>query len=169
MRKLIIAFSCILFALGCASKEDRKPYQTYVVDEAGIIPGPQQDSLSERLRAFRHEMGPHIAIFTIDSLGEKTIEDRAIDIVEEWKFGRKGIDDGLLILVSYFDRQVRIEVGYGLELIIRDDVAARIIREDLAPYFRNEEFGKGLLIATDHIKELIRQNKDKIGEKWKPG
>ena len=81
------------------------------------------------------------------------------------KLGRKEFDDGILITLSVKDHNVRLEVGYGLEKIIKDEVAARIIRDEMIPEFREERFYAGLKAAAFEIRNLIEENRGLIGQR----
>ena len=80
------------------------------------------------------------------------------------KLGRSNFNDGLLIAVALKERAIRIEVGYGLEKIIKDEIASRIIREEIGPRFKEEKFYEGLYTAVEKIKKLIEENKDLVGQ-----
>src|SRR6185503_4991960 len=84
------------------------------------------------------------------------IEQYSIRVVEAWKPGRKGVDDGVLLLVAKDDRRMRIEVGYGLEGAIPDAIAKRIIEETVKPYFRNGDFHGGIAAGVEQILKVIQ-------------
>jgi uncharacterized protein len=90
-----------------------------------------------------------IAIFP--SLEGDSIEDVAVRLEERWKVGRKGVDNGILLVVFLKERKLRIEVGYGLEPVITDAVAAAIIRDAVAPRFREQRYAAGLQAAVDEV------------------
>ena len=91
----------------------------------------------------------------IPSTGEQALENYSLAVVEQNKLGRKGIDDGLLLLVAKDDRKARIEVGYGLEGVVTDAISSRVIREYLAPKFRNNDYAGGINDAVDVIVKLV--------------
>jgi uncharacterized protein len=94
-------------------------------------------------------------IFTINELGNETIEQYALNVFNQNKLGQAGKDNGILILFSKLDREVRIEVGYGLESYITDAVASRIIRNTMIPKFKVEDYFSGLDLATDQIIKFL--------------
>jgi len=98
-----------------------------------------------------------IAIFP--SLEGESLEDYGIRLAQQWRIGQKGLDNGLILLVFLQERKVRMEVGYGLEPTITDLVAAQIIRERIAPRFREGKYGAGLEAAVAAVFERI-ENKD---------
>ncbi len=85
-----------------------------------------------------------------------SLEDYAVRLFEDWKIGKKGKDNGLLILIAQEERKIRIEVGYGLEPIITDGRAGRIIREQMQAPFREENYDEGVKLAVEKIQEYIR-------------
>jgi uncharacterized protein len=90
-----------------------------------------------------------VAVFP--SLDGESLEDFSIRLAEKWRIGQKGLDDGVIVLVFMQDRKVRLEVGYGLEGAIPDIEAGRIIREVIAPHFREGRYGPGLEAAVKAI------------------
>jgi len=107
--------------------------------------------LAERERATGVQMV--IAIFR--SLEGESLEDYSIRLAQQWRIGQKGLDNGLILLVFVQDRKVRVEVGYGLEPTITDVVASQIIRQSLAPRFREGRYGAGLEAAVAAVFERI--------------
>ena len=92
-----------------------------------------------------------MGILLIPSLEGEILEEFSHKVAETWGIGQRGKDNGILILVAQSDRQMRIEVGYGLEGAIPDGVAGRIIREEMVPRFRESQFALGLALAIDKI------------------
>ena len=110
------------------------------------------------------EIGSQIAVITIDTLNGVGINEYSIGEIEKLRLGRDMQKDGLLITVALMDKSMRIEVGYGLELIIKDEIAARITRNLMAPKFSEGKFGQGIYDAVDTIKLLIERNKGLVGK-----
>lgn len=135
----------------------------YVNDFAGIFSGEFQKSLEEELSHFEKETTAEIAVVTIESLGDDSIEEYAVRLFEEWKIGKKEKDNGLLLLVAVKERKVRIEVGYGLEPIITDGRAGRIIREKIVPNFKKENYEEGIKLAVEEIEDYIRKGEPPKG------
>lgn len=128
----------------------------YVNDFAGMLSSNFRQSLEQELQDFEEETSAEIAVVTIDSLEGGSIEDYAVRLFEDWKIGKKGEDNGVLVLVAKEDRKMRIEVGYGLEPVITDGRAGRIIREQMRDAFRQEDYDQGIKLAVEKIKEYIR-------------
>lgn len=128
----------------------------YVNDFAGMLSSEFRQSLEEDLVQFEIETTAEIAVVTIDSLEGGSIEDYAVRLFEDWKIGKKGQDNGVLVLVAKEDRKMRIEVGYGLEPVITDGRAGRIIREQMRDAFRQDDYDGGIKQAVEQIKDYIR-------------
>ena len=120
------------------------PLSGPVVDAAAWLTPDQRSALQNRLAAIEARRGSQIAILTVPTTQPEPIEAYSIRVVEAWKLGRTGIDDGILILVARNDRTVRIEVGRGLEGAIPDAVAKRIVEEQMIPHFRQGDVAGGL-------------------------
>ena len=120
------------------------PLQGHVNDLAALLSASQREQLEQRLTRFEQQTGRQFALLTIPSLEGDSLEDFSIRVVEAWKLGKKGKDDGLLLLVVQRDRKVRIEVGYGLEGEVTDAVSARTIREQIQPAFRAGQYAAGI-------------------------
>ncbi|MBD9677233.1 TPM domain-containing protein [Pseudomonas sp. PDM18] len=112
-------------------------------------------SMKQRLLALQQRKGSQIAILMLPSTGADSIEQFATRVFEQWRLGRQGVDDGVLVLVAKEDRTMRIEVGYGLEGAIPDVVAGRIIREEMVPAFRSGDFAGGIENAVTVLERLI--------------
>jgi uncharacterized protein len=127
----------------------------YVNDFAHVLDPAAQAALEARLVEYDRATGNQIAIATFSDLGGVPINEFAVRLEEAWKVGRKGKDNGVLLLVALKERQVRIEVGYGLESKITDADAGEIIRGVIAPAFRDGRYDDGLTGATDRLMVLI--------------
>jgi uncharacterized protein len=127
-----------------------------VTDLTGTLTPDQRAGLESRLAAFEAEKGSQIAVLLVPTTGPETIEQYAIRVAETWKLGRKGIDDGVLVLLAKQDRAARIEVGRGLEGVIPDAIANRIVEDAMIPFFRQGDFYGGLSAGIDRIVGLIR-------------
>lgn len=115
-----------------------------VTDLTATLNEAQRDALEQRLAAFEREKGSQLAVLIVPSTRPETAEQYAIRVAEAWKLGRKGVDDGVLLLVAKDDRAVRIEVGYGLEGLIPDAIAKRVIEEVIVPRFRTGDYYGGI-------------------------
>ena len=126
-----------------------------VTDLTGTLDVSQKQKLETRLAEFEARKGVQIAVLVVPTTQPETIEQYGIRVSEAWKLGRKGIDDGVLLLVAKEDRTLRIEVGYGLEGVIPDAVAKRIISETIIPYFKNAHYYDGIAMGVEQLVAII--------------
>jgi uncharacterized protein len=126
------------------------------MDQTATLTGPQRQQLEDRLAAFEASHGTQIVILLVPSTQPEDIAAYANRVFNAWKPGRKGIGDGLLLLVAKQDRKLRIEVGRTLEGAIPDLAAKQIIDEVLTPRFRQGDFAGGLDQGIDRLTALIR-------------
>ncbi len=127
-----------------------------VNDYAGVLAEPVKADLENRLAAFESETSNQIVVAIFNSLEGGSLEDFSIRLAEKWKIGQKGKDNGVILLIFMQDRQVRIEVGYGLEGALPDVTADRIIRNEIVPAFRAGEAEKGISAATNAIMQALK-------------
>ena len=126
-----------------------------VVDTTGTLDAAQKQQLEAQALALQQRKGSQLQVLMVSSTQPETIEQYAVRVFEQWKLGRKGVDDGVLLLVAKDDRRVRIETGYGLEGAIPDAIANRVIQEYLAPKFRAGDYAGGITDATATLVKLI--------------
>ena len=131
------------------------PLTARVTDLTGTLSPSQRDKLEQELRAFEARKGSQIAVLIVSTTQPEAIEQYSLRVAETWKLGRKGIDDGALLLVAKDDRTLRIEVGYGLEGVIPDAVANRIIDEIIVPFFKQGDFYGGIQAGVSRLIRLI--------------
>jgi uncharacterized protein len=131
------------------------PLQTRVTDLAALLTPAQRQSLEQDLREFESRRGSQIAVLIVPTTQPDAIEQFSMRVAESWKLGRKGIDDGVLLLIAKDDRDLRLEVGYGLEGVIPDAVAKRVIAEIIVPYFKQGDFYGGIQAGTHRLMRLI--------------
>lgn len=138
-----------------------------VTDQTGTLTTEQQAALENRLADFERQKGSQIAVLIVPTTQPEDIAQYSIRVVEQWKLGRKNVDDGILLLVAKNDRTTRIEVGYGLEGVIPDAIAKRIIEEIMVPRFRQGDFAGGINAGVDRLIGLI--NGEPLPEPEPPG
>jgi uncharacterized protein len=130
------------------------PLRGRITDLAGMLPAERARALEERLKNFERETGHQIAVLTIPRLEGDSLEDFSIRVAESWKIGQKGFDNCAILIIVRDERKLRIEVGYGLEGVLPDAVASRIIREIIVPRFRAGDFAAGIEAGTDSIMKI---------------
>lgn len=146
-RFLVAAFAAVVVGLSMAPRAmalDVPELTGRVVDQAHLLSPESKARIEDLLDAEEKETGKQFALLTIPTLEGKPIEGFSIAVVDKWQLGRKGKDDGLLLLVVPNDRKVRIEVGRGLEGDVTDAISARIIRNVIGPAFRSGDYAGGI-------------------------
>jgi uncharacterized protein len=126
-----------------------------VNDYAKVLTADQVASLEAVLEQNKQSTGSEIAVVTIKSLGGDTIENYAVKLFEEWGIGQKGKDNGALLLIALDDRQMRIEVGYGLEPVLTDALTSSIIRNTLRPAFQEGKYYDGISAAVSQMTAVV--------------
>ncbi|WP_282297476.1 TPM domain-containing protein, partial [Stenotrophomonas sp. PS02289] len=126
-----------------------------VVDTTGTLDAASRQALIDQALALQQRKGSQLQILMVPSTAPEDIAQYTQRVFEQWQIGRKGVDDGVLLVVAKDDRRVRIEPGYGLEGAIPDAIANRVIQEYLAPKFRNNDYAGGLTDATGVLVKLI--------------
>lgn len=127
-----------------------------VTDLTGTLSAEQSATLDARLATFETQTGSQIALLMVPTTGDETIEQYALRAAEQWKLGRKEVDDGALLVVAKDDRALRIEVGYGLEGALNDATSKRIISEVIVPAFKQGNFYAGLEAGLNSMMQVIQ-------------
>jgi len=130
--------------------------QGYVSDFAGLISPTARTGLEADLIQLEKDTTAEVAVVTVFDLGGTTIEDYASQLFAAWGIGKKGQDNGVLFIVALSERKARIEVGYGLEPIITDSRAGRILDDKVIPEFKNGDYSTGILQGAAAIEDYIR-------------
>lgn len=142
---LCLAWLAVLPRLALAAPLQAVPaLEARVTDLTGTLSPDEQAAIAQRLAAVEQRKGSQIALLIVPTTEPEAIEQYSIRVVDAWQLGRKGVDDGVLLLVAKADRALRIEVGRGLEGAIPDAIAKRIIAEQITPHFREGRFADGL-------------------------
>ncbi len=158
-----------LFSTSCQKKVETQRnasigIEDRIIDKADLLTGEEEQNLFQVITALENEIGSQVFIMTIETLEGESINRFSIHAAERLKIGREKEKDGILITVAYREHKTRIEVGYGLEKIIKDEVAAKIIREEMVPDFKTGLFYSGLYAAVIRVDTLIRSNRSLVGE-----
>jgi uncharacterized protein len=158
MRKFLTILSVLICGMFLYSQS--LPVLTgRVVDQAGVLNQDQQNEIENYLQNYESATGHQIVVAIINSTGEYPIEEYSIKLAEQWKIGKKGKDDGIILLVALQDRKIRIEVGYGLEGVVTDLESGQIIRNLIAPNFKTNDYYTGIKLATYRLAELTGMSK----------
>ncbi len=128
---------------------------TRITDLTQTLSQAEQAQLEQKLAAFEQQKGSQIAVLIVPTTQPEDITQYSIRVVDAWKPGRKGVGDGVLVLIAKDDHKMRIEVGRGLEGAIPDLYAKRIISEDIAPKFKQDDFVGGLNAGIEKLIGLV--------------
>ena len=150
-----IVVALIVTSVLPVSALDIPPVTGRVVDLAHVLPPATVQSLTARLEAHEGRSSNQVAVLIVPSLEGESLEEFTHRVATAWKLGRKGTDNGVLLLVAIKERKVRIEVGYGLEGVLTDIRSAQIIRNEIVPRFRAGDMSGGILDGTDAILKTI--------------
>jgi uncharacterized protein len=123
----------------------------HVTDKAGLLDAADRKVLDHILTLYEQRTGHQFAILTVPDLRGATVADFGFTVASRAGLGRRGKDDGLLITVAREERTVDIQVGSGLERAIPDELASRVIRENMAPAFRTKSYANGLREGTTEL------------------
>lgn len=153
IKKKGIVFLLVFFLFFCAlsfyscQKSTSEPhfpeYYGYVNDFASVFDNKSVESMTNIITSLERSTGAEIAVVTVGSLEGLTIEEYAEKLFKKWGIGKKGSDNGVLLLIALKEHELRIEVGYGLEGTITDLESGRIINDIIVPFFRENNYGAG--------------------------
>ena len=130
----------------------------YVTDLAGIIDPGVRQQLNGYLQELERKTSAQMLVLTVPSLNGQDIDDYSMSVVQKWKPGQKGKDNGVLLLVSLKDRRYRFEVGYGLEGALPDSFVGTLGREYLVPNFKKGDYSAGISMAVQAVAFQIAQD-----------
>lgn len=149
--KFLLALVLIALPLQVSALEVPEAPTDYVLDQADILSESYETALKERLTTLEDETSAEIGVLTIESLDGYVLEWYGLDVLRGWGIGQEGLDNGVLILISEGDREVRIEVGYGLEGAVTDANAKGIIEQRMIPSFKEGDYEAGLTAGLDAL------------------
>ena len=160
MRALLpLARTLVLFAAVWASASAQEPIPSaptqWVTDNTGFLSTATTQDLDGRLRSYERRTGHQILVYVVPASVSAPVEDWTVRAFASWKVGRKTLDDGLVLFVFPKSRALRIEVGYGLEAVVPDVVASRIIRETIAPGLRQGQPDRAIVAGVDRLLSTI--------------
>ena len=153
-RAAFLAFTlCWFFVAG--AEIPVPPLAGHVTDQTATLTTEQKAALEQTLRAFEARKGSQIALLIVPTTAPETIEQYSLRVAEQWKLGRRQVDDGAVLVVAKNDRALRIEVGYGLEGALTDATSKRIISDIITPRFQQGDFYGGITAGVDQIIRVI--------------
>ena len=131
------------------------PLKARVTDLTGTLSAEQRSALEQTLAEFERRKGAQLAVLMVATTQPEAIEQYAVRVEEAWKLGRKGVDDSILLVIAKNDRKLKIETGYGLEGVVPDAVAKRVIEDDIVPRFKAGDFYGGIRAGMDRLMRLV--------------
>jgi uncharacterized protein len=156
---LALAFG---LGLGSAAQAQLAPVPTLsarVTDQAGMLSAEQRARLESVLADYESKTGSQIAILLVKTTAPEQIEQYSIRVTDAWKLGRKGVDDGVLLVVAPENptalRRLRIEAGRGVQGVLTDAQSKRILQDVIAPHFQQKQFYDGLVAGVGAIATLL--------------
>lgn len=152
---LLLLLLCAMAASAQDAPVAVPPLRSPVTDLTQTLTPEQSAALESRLRQYETEKGTQIAVLIVPTTQPESIEQYSIRVAEQWKIGRQGVDDGVILLVAKNDRTMRIEVGTGLEGALPDVLANRIISQVITPRFRDGDFAGGINEGLTRIIAVI--------------
>jgi uncharacterized protein len=147
---------------GAAAANDNKPLPALtgrVVDGADLLPPKDEARLADRLAALEKSTSDQLVVVTLPSLDGEPIEAFALRAGRGWGIGRKGVNNGVLLIVAPLEKRVRIEVGSGLEGLLTDEKAWFIIRDQILPRFQQGAYEQGIDAGVNRLIQLLEQDK----------
>jgi len=156
LRSLVVALA-LAFTTGAYAQglQAIPKLEARVTDLTGTLTAAQQSELEQKLADYEARRGAQIAVLLVATTAPEQIEQYSIRVVEAWKIGRKKVDDGVLLILAKNDRQLRIEVGYGLEGVLTDATSRRIIDETIVPLLRQGQYFAGISAGVEQIMRVI--------------
>ena len=155
-RSLLVLIVLVSTVLLYAAETPIPPSPTeWVTDTANFLSPEAVRSLDARLAAYEQATGHQLIVYIAATTGDAPIEDWAVRAFAKWKVGRKGLDDGLVLFIMSRDKKMRIEVGYGLEAVLPDAIASRVINEVMAPRIQAGHADEAVTAAIDSLIGVI--------------
>lgn len=155
-------FKALLFATVALAQVPVPPLKARVTDLTGTLNQQQRAALEQTLAEFESRKGSQIAVLLVPTTKPEAPVEYGVRVFDSWKLGRKGIDDGVLLLVAKEDRRVWIVTGRGVEGVLPDAIVKRIVEEDITPRFKQGDFYGGIRAGADRMVRLIE------GEQFPP-
>ena len=157
MKAMRVSLLALMLCWVCTAFADVAvpPLTGRVVDLTATPSSGQKESLEQKLKAFEDRKGSQVAVLIVPTTAPEAIEQYSIRVAEQWKIGRKKVDDGAILVIAKDDHKLRIEVGYGLEGALTDITSKRIIDEEIVPKFRSGDFAGGISAGVDRMLRVI--------------
>ena len=155
MGRFAFGFLLAVFALSAWAQVAVPDLSRRVTDLTATLNAGQVAALESKLAAFEAQKGSQIAVLIVPTTQPEDIAQFGIRVADQWKVGRKKIDDGVILIIAKDDRKLRLEVGYGLEGAIPDAIAKRVIAETITPYFKAGDYYGGIDAGVQQLMRLV--------------
>ena len=156
LARALLAVAALVAAVGSWAQQVPVPkLSAHVMDLSGTLTAAQRGELDAKLVEFERARGAQVVVLVVPSIGSETIEEFAGRVTDEWKLGRKGVDDGVLFVVAMQERKLRIHTGRGVQGTLTDALSKRIVSDIVAPHFKAGDFAGGLDAGADAIMKAI--------------
>ncbi|MDY6456241.1 TPM domain-containing protein [Acinetobacter faecalis] len=129
-----------------------------VIDQANILSASEKQQISTRILKLNEQAKAQIGVVIVPTTGQEDIFDFTMRVAEQWKLGSEKQDNGLLMAIAINDRRIQIATGYGLEGVLPDIVASRIIRNNITPYFKQNQFAQGVDAGLAEIENILNMD-----------
>ncbi|MDN0077681.1 YgcG family protein [Crenobacter sp. SG2303] len=154
--RVLFASAALVWSLVAGAQQIAvPPLKAHVTDQTDTLTQEQLAALEQKLQSLEAAKGSQLAVLILPSTGEESIEQYSLRVVEQWKLGRKKVDDGALLIVAKDDHALRIEVGYGLEGALNDVTCKRIISEIIVPRLQQGDFYGGINAGVDRMIRVV--------------
>jgi uncharacterized protein len=151
----VLLVAALLAPIAATAQVAVPPLVGHVTDQTKTLTPQQLATLEQTLSAFEAQKGSQLAVLIVPTTAPEEIEQFALRVAEQWKLGRKKIDDGAIVVVAKSDRALRIEVGYGLEGALSDITSKRIISETITPRFKQGDYFGGIEAGVGQIIRVV--------------
>ncbi len=151
-------FLAAMLAAPLAAPQDPIPVprlSAHVVDLTGTLTAQEREATDAKLRAFEQARGSQVVVLLVPTIGQETIEEFAGRVTDDWKLGRKGVDDGVLFVIAKQERRLRIHTGRGVQGTLTDALSKRIVADIVTPHFRTGDFAGGIDAGAGAIIKAI--------------
>jgi len=154
----VLRATCVIVLTGVSLATQNLPKPAgRITDLANIIDSATESELDSRLNELERTTSSEVAVVTVPSLDGVTVEDYAVRLFKQWGIGQSKTDNGVLVLVAPNEREMRIEVGYGLEGVLPDGLAGQIIRENFTPRFRDNDYSGGIRDGVGRVIDVVEK------------
>ncbi len=157
MMNILRVVAGVLLCAGVALAQSLPKPAGRVTDLANVIDPATEAEIDGRLEQLERQTSSEVAVLTVPSLDGMPVEDYAVRLFKEWGIGQAKQDNGVLVLVAPNEREMRIEVGYGLEGVLPDGLAGQVIRETFIPRFRDDDYNGGIRDGVARVVDLVEK------------